>query len=54
MFLAGVAIVAGRPILLLVLVALVPIQIVRARKEEQVLTAAFGEEYLRYKARTWF
>ena len=54
MFLAGVAIAAGRPILLLVLVALVPVQIVRARKEEQVLTAAFGEEYLRYKARTWF
>jgi len=54
MFLAGVAIAAGHPILLLALVALVPVQIVRARKEEQVLTATFGEEYLRYKAQTWF
>jgi protein-S-isoprenylcysteine O-methyltransferase Ste14 len=27
---------------------------VRARKEEQVLAEAFGEEYARYKAGTWF
>jgi protein-S-isoprenylcysteine O-methyltransferase Ste14 len=29
-------------------------QIARARKEERVLAAAFGEEYERYKAGTWF
>jgi protein-S-isoprenylcysteine O-methyltransferase Ste14 len=31
-----------------------PRQILRARKEEQVLEQAFGEEYRRYKASTWF
>jgi protein-S-isoprenylcysteine O-methyltransferase Ste14 len=41
-------------VLLLILAALVPVQIVRARKEEQVLREAFGEEYERYKAGTWF
>jgi protein-S-isoprenylcysteine O-methyltransferase Ste14 len=54
MYLAGVAIAIGHPMLLVVLFALVPVQVVRARKEEQVLTQAFGEEYVRYKARTWF
>jgi protein-S-isoprenylcysteine O-methyltransferase Ste14 len=54
MFLCGLAVAIGRPILLLVLVALIPVQIARARKEEQVLTEAFGEDYVRYKARTWF
>ena len=54
MFLCGLAVAIGRPILLLVLVALIPVQIARARKEDQVLTEAFGEDYVRYKARTWF
>jgi protein-S-isoprenylcysteine O-methyltransferase Ste14 len=38
----------------LLLCVLVPLQIFRARKEEQVLHEAFGEEYARYKAATWF
>ena len=54
MFLSGVAIVMGHPWLLLLLVVLVPVQVVRARKEERVLAEAFGEEYARYKAGTWF
>lgn len=54
MFLCGLVIAIGRPILLLVLLVLVPLQVRRARKEEQVLTEAFGEEYVQYKARTWF
>jgi protein-S-isoprenylcysteine O-methyltransferase Ste14 len=29
-------------------------QILRARKESAVLERAFGDEYLRYKASTWF
>lgn len=53
-FLAGAAIAAGRPMLLLVLLVLVPVQVIRARREEQVLAAAFGEEYERYKSHTWF
>ena len=35
-------------------VVMIPIQVLRARKEEKVLGEAFGEEYARYKAGTWF
>ena len=51
---AGIFLFAGRPKLLWMLVAIIPLQIYRARKEEQVLTAKFGDEYRAYKARTWF
>jgi protein-S-isoprenylcysteine O-methyltransferase Ste14 len=53
-FLVGVAMVTGKWLLLVVAAALVPVQAVRAHKEQEVLAAAFGEEYARYKARTWF
>ena len=53
-FLVGVSMLLERWEVLLLAAALVPLQVVRAKKEEQVLTAAFGEEYLRYKAGTWF
>jgi protein-S-isoprenylcysteine O-methyltransferase Ste14 len=54
MFLLGVVIVLERWLLLLPIAALVLLQVVRARREARVLAAAFGEEYERYKARTWF
>ncbi len=54
LFLLGMAMVLANWILLAVVAVLVPLQINRARKEEAVLSAAFGEEYARYKARTWF
>lgn len=52
--LIGLSLVLGdwRPMLLLVIV--VPVQIVRARREAAVLRAAFGAEYDRYRAGTWF
>jgi protein-S-isoprenylcysteine O-methyltransferase Ste14 len=50
----GIAIAAWRWEVLLVPAVLAPVQMVRAKKEEAVLAAAFGEEYERYKARTWF
>jgi protein-S-isoprenylcysteine O-methyltransferase Ste14 len=40
--------------LLVVVLVLVPMQIYRARREEQVLMDAFGEEYAHYKASSWF
>jgi protein-S-isoprenylcysteine O-methyltransferase Ste14 len=40
--------------LLLALIVVIPMQIVRARREAGVLEAAFGEEYRRYRERTWF
>jgi protein-S-isoprenylcysteine O-methyltransferase Ste14 len=52
--LVGMAIVLGNWVLLVAVALLMPMQIYRARKEEAVLAAAFGEEYERYKAGTWF
>lgn len=40
--------------LLLALVIVIPIQIVRARREAAVLEATFGDEYRRYRQQTWF
>jgi protein-S-isoprenylcysteine O-methyltransferase Ste14 len=55
LMLVGMAIVLGNWVLgLLVAVVLVPLQVHRARKEDAVLAAAFGEDYERYKAGTWF
>jgi protein-S-isoprenylcysteine O-methyltransferase Ste14 len=54
LFLVGIAIVLENWILLLILAVLAPVQIARSKKEEQVLHDAFGEEYERYKAGTWF
>lgn len=54
LFLVGLAMVLERWQLLLVFVVMVPMQVARARREEQVLAEAFGEEYARYKAGTWF
>ena len=50
----GIIIWTGRPWLLLLLAVLIPLQVVRSRKEERVLTDKFGAEYLEYKQKTWF
>lgn len=50
----GVIIWSGQPKLLLFYLVLIPMQIVRARKESQVLEAKFGGAYLEYKKKTWF
>jgi protein-S-isoprenylcysteine O-methyltransferase Ste14 len=34
--------------------ALTPIEVVRARREDRVLADAFGSEYAAYRSRTWF
>jgi protein-S-isoprenylcysteine O-methyltransferase Ste14 len=39
---------------LLALVIVIPMQIVRARREAAVLEASFGDEYRRYRQQTWF
>ena len=51
---AGAALLFGRPVYLLIFVIIVPLQLWRARKESAVLEAAFGDEYRRYRAGTWF
>lgn len=52
--LLGAAIFLRSWIPLVVVAVTVPIQAVRARKEAEVLRAAFGEEYNAYRAETWF
>ncbi len=51
---AGVILMIGRPIWLLILLLLIPLQIWRAGIEAKVLEAKFGEEYRQYRAKTWF
>ncbi|MGC1415006.1 MAG: isoprenylcysteine carboxylmethyltransferase family protein [Candidatus Acidiferrum sp.] len=50
----GFIIWLGRPWLLLIFVVIIPLQVVRSRKEERVLTEKFGTAYLDYKQKTWF
>jgi len=53
-FILGIAMFTEAPLWLLLLVVLIPIQIVRARREARVLEAKFGEEYRAYRRNTWF
>jgi protein-S-isoprenylcysteine O-methyltransferase Ste14 len=51
----GLFLAWGKLLLTLAFLALIiPRQIVRLRKEEAVLEKAFGDEYRRYRANTWF
>jgi protein-S-isoprenylcysteine O-methyltransferase Ste14 len=50
----GLFIAWGKLIPLVCFLLIYPLQILRARKEEKVLEQAFGEDYRRYKASTWF
>jgi protein-S-isoprenylcysteine O-methyltransferase Ste14 len=54
LMLAGILIALEHRLALLILLALIPVQIVRARKEAIVLESKFGDTYRRYKAGTWF
>lgn len=51
---AGLFVFAHRPWWLLIFVILIPVQLLRVRKEEQVLEARFGDAYREYKRKTWF
>ena len=54
MFILGIIIWMGRPWLLLIFAVMIPLQVVRSRNEERVLTEKFGAAYLDYKQKTWF
>lgn len=51
---AGIVLWSGQPLLLLLLAFLIPMQVLRIRKEERVLTEKFGDAYIEYKRKTWF
>ena len=53
-FLVGIGLVIWRVELLVVFLAVIPLQIIRARQEAQVLESRFGDEYREYRKRTWF
>jgi len=52
--LAGLVLVLHRPVLWLLLLALIVMQTLRAHREAQVLEAAFGDAYREYRRKTWF
>jgi protein-S-isoprenylcysteine O-methyltransferase Ste14 len=51
---AGIVLVLHRPMLWLLLLAIIILQTVRARREARVLEAAFGDAYREYRRKTWF
>jgi len=53
-FLVGLVLIVWRRDLLIVPLVLIPVQIVRARREAAVLEAKFGDAYREYRKRTWF
>ena len=54
LFLAGLSMFASAWGPVIVAAILVPLQLYRSRLEAEVLEEAFGEEYRRYREKTWF
>lgn len=52
-FFAGIALFLSSMWPLLLLIFIIPMQIVRSRREANVLQKRFGEEYTKYRASTW-
>ena len=50
---AGFILAIERPLFLLAFLVLVPLQIVRSRREGRVLEEKFGDEYREYARHTW-
>lgn len=59
-YVSGVVLIVGfillfrRPLIGLIMVVIIPMQIIRARREARVLEASFGDAYRQYRDRTWF
>jgi protein-S-isoprenylcysteine O-methyltransferase Ste14 len=54
LWIAGVILALGKPAWLLILVVLLPMQVVRAKREARVLEEKFGDNYREYRKKTWF
>jgi protein-S-isoprenylcysteine O-methyltransferase Ste14 len=54
LFIAGLILMLGPPPGLAVFLVVIPLQLWRSGKEARILEAAFGDEYRRYRAGTWF
>jgi protein-S-isoprenylcysteine O-methyltransferase Ste14 len=53
-FIAGLIIWVNQPWFLLIFVILIPLQIIRSRKEAKVLEEKFGPAYIAWRQKTWF
>ena len=53
-FIAGAAVMCWQPYFLAIVAVMIPMQIMRARREARVLEEKFGNEYREYRQRTWF
>jgi protein-S-isoprenylcysteine O-methyltransferase Ste14 len=51
---AGVLLMIHRPEGFVVFLILIPLQVIRARREATVLEAKFGDAYRDYRKQTWF
>lgn len=51
---AGFLLVIERPVPLLAFAVLIPVQMIRSRREARVLEEKFGDEYREYARHTWF
>jgi len=54
LMIAGVLLWSGRPWFLLIFAVVIPMQILRSRKEAEALEEKFGPAYQEYKQKTWF
>jgi protein-S-isoprenylcysteine O-methyltransferase Ste14 len=54
LMIAGVLLWSGRPWFLLIFAVVIPMQILRSRKEAKALEENFGPAYQEYKQKTWF
>jgi protein-S-isoprenylcysteine O-methyltransferase Ste14 len=50
---AGFVLAIERPVFLLAFLVMIPLQIVRSRREARVLEEKFGDEYREYARHTW-
>lgn len=51
---AGLFLFLNKPWYFLGFLVVIPVQIVRIRRERKVLTETFGDAYVEYRKRTWF
>ena len=54
LLLCGLIVFLERPWYLLIFCVIIPLQLLRIRRERQVLTTAFQDDYLQYRKDTWF
>jgi protein-S-isoprenylcysteine O-methyltransferase Ste14 len=54
LWIAGLLLALGKPWGLLILLAIAPTQMIRARRETRLLEEKFGDAYRTYRRNTWF